>query len=217
MLNEGIWVQNGAWSLCVFSPFTNHLYIYAGLPSPPMASGSINNHGSSGGDSSSGTLHPFAVDVGKQEGKQNHSIVAILVLSAVITSILCIGVVWILLLKYRTRSHLSQAPQCLRNSLTKEAGKILLEQFFSSADHVVLDILLGCFSVRYLLKDSSFYSRKYGVKSCKWLKFTGNSIVTLSLNIKIISNEPKIWEEALISSMCVCVALSDKSIILLAT
>lgn len=116
--------------LCVFFPCTNNLYIYAGLPSPPMASGSINNHGSSGGDSSYGTLHPFAVDVGKREGKQNHSIIAILVLSAVITSILCIGVVWILL-KYRTRSHLSQAPQCLRNSLTKEAGKILLEQFFS--------------------------------------------------------------------------------------
>ncbi|XP_042424177.1 uncharacterized protein LOC122011845 isoform X2 [Zingiber officinale] len=99
------------------------LYVtYPGLPSPPMAPGSIDNHGSSGGDSSSRTLHPFAVDVGKREGKQNHSIVAILVLSAVITSILCIGVVWILLLKYRTRSRLSQAPQGLRNSLTKEAG-----------------------------------------------------------------------------------------------
>lgn len=145
-----------------FFPCTHNLYIYAGLPSPPMAPGSIDNHGSSGGDSSSRTLHPFAVDVGKREGKQNHSIVAILVLSAVITSILCIGVVWILLLKYRTRSHLSQAPQGLRNSLTKEAGK---NKF--SADHVVLDILIGCFSVGHLLKDSSFYYSKYGVKICK--------------------------------------------------
>ncbi|KAJ8484955.1 hypothetical protein OPV22_017440 [Ensete ventricosum] len=101
------------------------LYVrYPGLPpSPPTAPGNINiNDGSYGNDNNSRTIHPLAVDVRRQKEKQNHSLVAVLAISAVIAFILCVGAVWLLLLKCRAGSHLPQTPQALTRPLAKASG-----------------------------------------------------------------------------------------------
>ncbi|XP_065045653.1 uncharacterized protein LOC135581631 isoform X3 [Musa acuminata AAA Group] len=101
------------------------LYVrYPGLPpSPPTAPGNINiNDGSYGNDNNPRTIHPLAVDVRRQKEKQNHSLAAVLAISAVIAFILCVGAVWLLLLKCRAGSHLPQTPQALTRPLTKASG-----------------------------------------------------------------------------------------------
>ncbi|CAL9097524.1 unnamed protein product [Musa acuminata var. zebrina] len=101
------------------------LYVrYPGLPpSPPTAPGNINiNDGSYGNDNNPRTIHPLAVDVRRQKEKQNHSLVAVLAISAVIAFILCVGAVWLLLLKCRAGSHLPQTPQALTRPLAKASG-----------------------------------------------------------------------------------------------
>ncbi|XP_038981269.1 receptor-like serine/threonine-protein kinase ALE2 isoform X12 [Phoenix dactylifera] len=78
--------------------------IYPGLPpSPPMAPGSDN--GAYGNDNNR-TIHPLAADVRKQKQKQNGTVIAIIVLSAVIALVLCAGAAWVFLLKHRELSHL---------------------------------------------------------------------------------------------------------------
>ncbi|WOK95768.1 hypothetical protein Cni_G04475 [Canna indica] len=99
------------------------LYVtYPGLPPSPPPTALENTNDSSGDNNSFRTLHPFAVDVRKQKGKKNRSVVAILVLSAVISFILCVGAVWLLLLKCRARSRHPQIPQALTHPLPKSLG-----------------------------------------------------------------------------------------------
>ncbi|CAL9123972.1 unnamed protein product [Musa textilis] len=101
------------------------LYVrYPGLPpSPPTAPGNINiNDGSYGNDNNSRTIHPLAVDVRRQKEKQYHSLAAVLAISAVIAFILCVGAVWLLLLKCRAGSHLPQTPQALTRPHAKASG-----------------------------------------------------------------------------------------------
>lgn len=97
--------------------------IYAGLPpSPPMALGNIDN-GGYGNDNNPKTIHPLAADVRKQKEKQNGTVIAIIILSAVIALALCVGAAWVFLLKHRELSHLPIiTPQMSLPPFSKASG-----------------------------------------------------------------------------------------------
>ncbi|XP_073109254.1 uncharacterized protein [Elaeis guineensis] len=82
------------------------LYVYyPGLPpSPPIAPGNIDN--GNGNDKNSSTIDPLAADVRKQKERQNGTVIAIIVVAAVIALALCVGAAWVFLLKHRELSHL---------------------------------------------------------------------------------------------------------------
>ncbi|XP_073114997.1 uncharacterized protein [Elaeis guineensis] len=76
-------------------------------PSPPMAPGNVNvDNEAYGSDNNSRTIHPLGVDVRKQKEKQSGTVIAIIVLSAVIALALGVGAAWLFLLKHREISHL---------------------------------------------------------------------------------------------------------------
>ncbi|XP_017701405.2 receptor-like serine/threonine-protein kinase ALE2 [Phoenix dactylifera] len=92
------------------------LYVlYPGLPPPSTAPGNVY-----GGDNNSRTKHPLGVDLRKQKEKQSGTVIAIIVLSAVIALVLCVGVVCVFLLKHRQISHLPKpTPQISLPSFAK--------------------------------------------------------------------------------------------------
>nr|DAD48993.1 TPA_asm: hypothetical protein HUJ06_018930 [Nelumbo nucifera] len=105
------------------------LYVkYPGLPpSPPSATSSITtvDGGPFSGRGNDGrTIHPLGVDVRRrQKGGLGGSMIAIIVLSSAIAIVLCIGVAWLLLLKFG--KHVAQPAstiEALVPSLTKPSG-----------------------------------------------------------------------------------------------
>lgn len=99
--------------------------IYAGLPPPPpTAPGNVNvDNEAYGSDNNSRTIHPLGVDVRKQKEKQSGTVIAIIVLSAVMALVLCVGAAWVFLLKHGEMSHLPKpTPQISLPSFAKASG-----------------------------------------------------------------------------------------------
>ncbi|KAL6839826.1 hypothetical protein ACP4OV_029636 [Aristida adscensionis] len=81
--------------------------VYPGLPpSPPAASGSMNNGLSNVNDP---RLRPLAVDVGNQKERKSRGIIIIIVLSSVFALILCAGSALAIYFKHRKRTQLTEA------------------------------------------------------------------------------------------------------------
>ncbi|KAL3332331.1 hypothetical protein AABB24_032758 [Solanum stoloniferum] len=105
------------------------LYVqYPGLPpSPPSAASDIDTIGSQPypGDNNGRTIQPLGVDVRGQQHKSgpNRSVIAVIVLSASVTVILCCAVAWVLLFRHRDHENqLEPTPPTTLPSLAKSSG-----------------------------------------------------------------------------------------------
>ncbi|MED6123010.1 hypothetical protein PIB30_045352 [Stylosanthes scabra] len=103
------------------------LYVqYPGLPpSPPSASGDIDNGPYTGGDSNGTIMKPLGVDVsGKTKGESNNGrMIVVIVLSSVTAFVIFIGLAWLALLKYRSCViKPEQGPDVLVSPSSKQSG-----------------------------------------------------------------------------------------------
>ncbi|XP_029121142.2 uncharacterized protein [Elaeis guineensis] len=108
LVYEKFWHKQVFINPSFFGDYDVLYVLFPGLPpSPPMAPGNVNvDNEAYGSDNNSRTIHPLGVDVRKQKEKQSGTVIAIIVLSAVIALALGVGAAWLFLLKHREISHL---------------------------------------------------------------------------------------------------------------
>jgi hypothetical protein len=96
-------------------------------PSPPLASSAISTIDDgpyTGQDNNGGVIKPIGVDVPRKRNTGlKGSMIAVIALSSFTAFLLCVGFVWLLLLKCRSHTHQPETfPQALTSSPTKLSG-----------------------------------------------------------------------------------------------
>ncbi|EHA8591496.1 receptor-like serine/threonine-protein kinase ALE2 [Cocos nucifera] len=125
LVYEKFWHKQVFINPSYFGDYDVLYVLFPGLPpSPPTAPGNVNvDNEAYGSDNNSRRIHPLGVDVRKQKEKQSGTVIAIIVLSAVIALVLCVGAAWLFLLKHREISHLPKpASQISLPSFAKASG-----------------------------------------------------------------------------------------------
>eukprot|EP01018_Ginkgo_biloba_P016313 Gb_15406 [translate_table: standard] len=135
---ERFWQKKVTIKRALFGDYRVIYVSYPGLPAspPPAFSNSTLNGEPSRSSSGPSKVEPLGVNVDNRSDKMGAGIVAVVALSSAIAVVICLGAVWIILLKCRNQSSPSSAVEpTLTSSVTKRSGggSILSGSMASSA------------------------------------------------------------------------------------
>ncbi|KAG8045577.1 hypothetical protein GUJ93_ZPchr0008g11861 [Zizania palustris] len=130
---DNLWSKKISLKPSVFGDYEILYVVYPGLPpSPPSAPESVGD-GAFGNNINAQAMKPLGVDVGRPKRKVNGSLIAIAVLSTVISLIICTLAAWLLIIRFRGSDGMVQGfPHSALPKFSRSSGTGLLAGRHSS-------------------------------------------------------------------------------------